>query len=875
MSRRVILVAVFTVYANLCLPFQLSLAQASTIGCIRGGGRQLSTFLNADGHPETVNEVKGRVADTDTAKYLYGSTTLYVVFVKGDPGFPWVGGSGDWSAEQKNYILDITAGAGHWVVGAAYPSNLSFQVHSHPDVITVNSRVDDDISDSERVSWMNNAARQVGLAHGFADENANGNYTDDLNKWVQQVFATNNAVTLFFLDRKGRAYAWFPDPGQAGTGPIACLYFWDQAWMSGFPFQFRIVTHQVVAHEMLHLFGAEDEYGDPCDGGGSVIQYSIRGTCRYSDATCSVYPGDGSVCGQTYFSNQAVLALNSEATHSNENAWHFQSSEDCIMKDGDGYHTNGSFCTHTRGQVGLGDIDGDGILDPSDGPNPPPQPPPPPPPVPSQPLKVSQGVWFADQSRWFVGEELDYQFWVSNTGTSIIHVKWMGLAGRGPGGSDDIEDFPGVQDLEIEPGQTQWVHGSRKFWEAGEYHFWCSYQDQNGDWHIVPAMPGKSNSIVINLQADTQPPVTTLHLDPPSYNGCAGWYTTNVTASLTAVDDHSGVKDTWYRLNGGNWIEYSQPFIISDCRNIVEYWSEDNVGNEEEVKSSDVNVDTIPPTSSVALDPPTPNGCNDYYVTPVTFTVTSTDSCSGVQRKEYKIDNGPWLEYTAPVVIDYECEHDFYYRAEDNACNWEEPKSVHVKIDLYAPVITVNAPQPTTYTHADTITVDYNVTDSCSGVKWQEAWLQYEDSCDCNSAILKKQMQNGDKVEMFWLGLEPPPAWFWVDAEDFACWKSHKDVKFNVISTIDSMFYCTNKCREMNWITVDGIRNSLITKLTDAKANLALGNKKTVRNIMRAYIHEVEKGLTFQQINMKGYCHLVQDAQYVIDQLGQVDKNPK
>jgi hypothetical protein len=52
--------------------------------------------------------------------------------------------------------------------------------------------------------------------------------------------------------------------------------------------------------------------------------------------------------------------------------------------------------------------------------------------------------------------------------------------------------------------------------------------------------------------------------------------------------------------------------------------------------------DTTPPTTSVTLDPATPNGKNSWYITPISFTLSATDLDSGIQSINYKIDAAPW-----------------------------------------------------------------------------------------------------------------------------------------------------------------------------------------------------------------------------------------
>ncbi len=52
--------------------------------------------------------------------------------------------------------------------------------------------------------------------------------------------------------------------------------------------------------------------------------------------------------------------------------------------------------------------------------------------------------------------------------------------------------------------------------------------------------------------------------------------------------------------------------------------------------------DVTPPTTSVALNPATPNGKNNWFITPVGYTLTATDLESGIQSINYKVDAAPW-----------------------------------------------------------------------------------------------------------------------------------------------------------------------------------------------------------------------------------------
>jgi WD40 repeat protein len=101
----------------------------------------------------------------------------------------------------------------------------------------------------------------------------------------------------------------------------------------------------------------------------------------------------------------------------------------------------------------------------------------------------------------------------------------------------------------------------------------------------------------ISPTKDITPPQTTISFS--GREGEDGWYISDVTVTLSASDDLSGVKVTRYRIGSGRWKEYTKPFVISsEGVTKISYYSEDNAGNEERVKSLEIKVDKTSPTIS-------------------------------------------------------------------------------------------------------------------------------------------------------------------------------------------------------------------------------------------------------------------------------------
>ena len=136
---------------------------------------------------------------------------------------------------------------------------------------------------------------------------------------------------------------------------------------------------------------------------------------------------------------------------------------------------------------------------------------------------------------------------------------------------------------------------------------------------------------------DTTPPITTISFNPPNPDGENGWYVSNVTVTLNATDD-SGVNITKYRIDDSIWYNYTEPFILDfDGEDIlIEFYSIDNAGNQEEVKSASIDIDKTKPQISLCYEVTGGNPITGYEFT---FTATATDDTSGMNRVEFYINN--------------------------------------------------------------------------------------------------------------------------------------------------------------------------------------------------------------------------------------------
>jgi len=243
-----------------------------------------------------------------------------------------------------------------------------------------------------------------------------------------------------------------------------------------------------------------------------------------------------------------------------------------------------------------------------------------------------------------------------------------------------------------------------------------------------------------DLQPDTIAPETSDFLNPSAPNGSNGWYTTDVSVSLSASDNRSGVAATEYSLDGTNWTPYTSSVLISDeGTTTVSYGSTDRAGNHETVKSVTVKIDKTKPTTSASVEPAAPNGANDWYTSNATISLSSADNTSGIATTEYSIDGGTtWLLYTNSFSITNEGVTTVKYHSTDNAGNVETAKNITVQIDKTAPTTSASinpaAPNGANGWYTKDVAVNLSATDNSSGVVAVEysiddgaSWLPYAD----------------------------------------------------------------------------------------------------------------------------------------------------
>jgi len=127
------------------------------------------------------------------------------------------------------------------------------------------------------------------------------------------------------------------------------------------------------------------------------------------------------------------------------------------------------------------------------------------------------------------------------------------------------------------------------------------------------------------VEKNGTPPGTVL-AGPPAGED---WIGENTIFTLTATDYGSGVNATYYRTWYNNvwssWIVYTSPFNLSgEGEHRIEFFSDDNVGNVEQVQNVTYYLDSTPPETVITVEEPV----GTLYVGKIMFDGNQTVECT-------------------------------------------------------------------------------------------------------------------------------------------------------------------------------------------------------------------------------------------------------
>jgi len=355
---------------------------------------------------------------------------------------------------------------------------------------------------------------------------------------------------------------------------------------------------------------------------------------------------------------------------------------------------------------------------------------------------TSYGVDSAAPWSWsFTGADGYYQFY-------SIAVNIYGITENPPGTADastGLDTIKPVTTVALNPvtpnGQQGWymsavtvtlsatdgLSGVESKWYKIDAGVWNLYTapvtvSSNGEhtvqYYSIDHAGNQEIASSIAFKIDTAAPTTTHTLQ--GLLGSQGWYVTNVTVTLSASDATSGVNYTKYKLNNGSWIVYNGSFVVTENGNYtLYYYSVDFAGNNETTKQTSFRIqhDVVPPVTTSEFDGTM--GHNNWFVSPVTVTLSAVDDSAGVAFTKYKLNAGTWTTYTGAFLVTEDAVHTLSYYSVDKVGNTEPIQTATLKIDQTKPTINLTVEK----IGLSKWRLTANVTDNTSGIAKVEFYL--------------------------------------------------------------------------------------------------------------------------------------------------------
>ncbi|HWY69893.1 MAG TPA: hypothetical protein VNX88_14575 [Terriglobales bacterium] len=270
-----------------------------------------------------------------------------------------------------------------------------------------------------------------------------------------------------------------------------------------------------------------------------------------------------------------------------------------------------------------------------------------------------------------------------------------------------------------------------------------------------------------------------------------------------------------------------------------------DVEGNDAVAAYRVQIDRTPPAFQCAA----PDG--KWHANDVSLLCSGSDSLSGLASAA---DASFSLSTSLPPNTETADAPTGIHTFSDKAGNSTQAGPIFGnKIDKKPPVITINQPAATSYTHADTLVLNYNVVDGGSGV------ASVLPTMNGSTTVAGNVLSNGLAIPLL-TSLPLGPNTFKIDSADMVGNNSSSSVTFNIIVTPQSIM------QDIVQLQGNGLNQpggSLMAKLGNAAANFGGSNCHVAANQYSAFIHEVQ-AQTGKSIMPTASAILIGDAQYLI-----------
>lgn len=220
---------------------------------------------------------------------------------------------------------------------------------------------------------------------------------------------------------------------------------------------------------------------------------------------------------------------------------------------------------------------------------------------------------------------------------------------------------------------------------ASQYSNPMYFDDEGKNTFTLTSGENSTPNESFDVNADGAPPTTEAHFANTATfrRGNTIYCGPDLIFELHATDSLSGIKQTYYSENGGEFTEYTGSFdkYNKERAYSYRYYSIDKVGNVEPARDITFITDLSAPETAYGI---TGEHHGDVLSPRAKIQLSATDNLAGISEITYQIGDGPARRYNSgPIRLSglTEGEHTISFFAEDNVGNTEQPKSVEFYLD--------------------------------------------------------------------------------------------------------------------------------------------------------------------------------------------------
>ena len=155
----------------------------------------------------------------------------------------------------------------------------------------------------------------------------------------------------------------------------------------------------------------------------------------------------------------------------------------------------------------------------------------------------------------------------------------------------------------------------------------------------------------------------------------------------------SGLRELKYRIGTDAYVLYADSFSLAQPEGLksIEFYSADNLGNTEALKTFALTLDSKAPQTTLTMSGGRQSGA--YASADTMFGFGAVDVPAGVALTQWQDGEGEWTTYSSTFTLS-PGQHVLACRSQDRVGNLEMEHSTTVLIDANAPVTTANVGMP-------------------------------------------------------------------------------------------------------------------------------------------------------------------------------------